>query len=61
MLSFDATQTAIVASSFKRVSWLFKVEITGTTYYWSTKDITYGDSYTFKIIDFESHAKMFVL
>ena len=53
MLSFDATQLAIVASDIKVVSWLFTViDSTGpTTYRWSTKAIAYGgNTYSFKVI-----------
>lgn len=51
MISLDATQLAIVASDYKACSWLFKVEIEGTTYYWSTKDKSYdGNDYVFKIL-----------
>ncbi len=52
MLSFDATQLAIVASALKSPTWLFEVTNTvPTTYYWSTKSYTFGgQAYSFKVI-----------
>jgi len=53
MLDHNSTQQAIVASDYKKVSWLFKVVDSAgpTTYYWSTVTRNYGgNSYTFKII-----------
>lgn len=53
MLSLDATQLAIVASTYKKVSWLFVViDSAGpTTYRWSTITKSFdGDDYSFKII-----------
>ena len=53
MLTFDATQTAIAASNYKRVSWLFQITDTAgpTTTYWSTRARSWdGNDYSFKIL-----------
>lgn len=53
MLVLNETQQDLVASTYKKASWLFKViDSAGpTTYRWSTVTRSYdGDDYTFKII-----------
>lgn len=53
MLSLDATQLGLVASAYKKVSWLFKVVDSAgpTTYRWGTVARSYGgNTYTFKIL-----------
>jgi len=62
MLSFDATQLAIVAADNKaEISWLFQIDRTGNDVvndYWSTKTKTWdGHDYIYKITDF-SEAEM---
>jgi len=52
MLSLNATKLGLVASAYKKVSWLFTVVDTAgpTTYYWSTITRSYGGhDYVFKI------------
>lgn len=54
MITFSATQAALIASTSKVVSWLFYVvDKNGKIYCWSTKRVTFdGTLYTFKVISF---------
>ena len=51
MLDLNATQQALVASSYKEIAWLFEVTTTApVTYYWSTQAVSFGgQDYAFKI------------
>ena len=56
MLSLNPTQTAIVAATVKKVSWLFDIDLTNdgiVDYYWGLEAKTWATHpYVFKIISF---------
>ena len=54
MISFDASQLAILASSAKTCSWLFHIQDRYLTdYYYSTKLVVFdGQTHNFKVTDF---------